>query len=211
MFKGPFDESIVARARDESLVEINIHNLRDWATNKHKNVDDKPFGGGAGMVLKVGPVFEALCDIKKKDSKAILLSPQGEKYTQVKAKKLAKLNHIILISGHYEGFDERIREHLVDEEVSIGDYVLTGGELPAMVLVDSIVRLLPGALGDKESLIGETHSSLSTTHKTHSTNIKHPVYTRPEDFKGWRVPEVLLSGNHAEIEKWKAKNKKKPS
>jgi len=201
MFKGPFSESIVKRAQKKDVVEIKIHNLRDWAKDKHKSVDDKPYGGGAGMVLRVDVVDDALQDLKKKNSKIILLSPQGQKFTQSKAKELLKLDHLILIAGHYEGFDERIRENLIDEEISIGNYVLTGGELPAMVVVDSIVRLLPGVLGDKESLVDETHSKPGQK--------KHPVYTRPENFKGWKVPDTLLSGNHKEIEKWRKEKAKK--
>lgn len=210
MFDGPFSESIIKRAQEKKLVEINIHNLRDWAEDKHKTVDDKPYGGGAGMVLMVEPIFNALQDLKAQDANSlpsshnphtILLSPQGKVFNQQKAQELSKLDHVILIAGHYEGFDERIREHLVDEEISIGDYVLTGGELPAMVVVDSIVRLIPGVLGDKESLANETHSEPGHT--------KHPVYTRPEEFKGWKVPEVLLSGNHKEIKAWKQKEAKK--
>ena len=201
MFKGPFSESIVKRAQKKDVVEIKIHNLRDWAKDKHKSVDDKPYGGGAGMVLRVDVVDDALQDLKKKNSKIILLSPQGQKFTQSKAKELLKLDHLILIAGHYEGFDERIRENLIDEEISIGNYVLTGGELPAMVVVDSIVRLLPGVLGDKESLVDETHSKPGQR--------KHPVYTRPENFKGWKVPDTLLSGNHKEIESWRKEKAKK--
>ena len=209
MFKGPFDESIIKRAQDEGLVEINIQNLRDWADDKRKTVDDKPYGGGAGMVIRVEVVDRALRALKSKVKsqshvrrgeklKVILLSPQGRVFNQKKASQLSKLEHLILIAGHYEGFDERIREHLVDEEISIGNYVLTGGELPTMVVVDFVVRLIPGVLGDKQSLKDETHSKKGL--------IKYPVYTRPENYKGWKVPEVLLSGNHAEIEKWK-KNK----
>ena len=198
MFEGPFKESMVKRAQEKNLVEINVHNIRNWATDKHKTTDDKPFSGGAGMVLMVEPIFNALKDLRQKNSKVILLSPQGKKYSQKQASDFSKMDHLILIAGHYEGFDERIREHLIDEEVSIGDYVLTGGELPAMVLVDSIVRLIPNVLGSEESLEGETHSKKNF--------IKHPVYTRPEEFNGWKVPEVLLSGNHKEIEKWRKEN-----
>ena len=201
MFMGPFDESIVKRAQEKKLVEINIHNLRNWATDKHKSVDDKPYGGGAGMVLRVDIVDSALLKIKKQNSKVILLSPQGSVFGQKKAQEYSKVAHLILIAGHYEGFDERIRKHLINEEVSIGDYVLTGGELPAMVVVDCVVRLLPGVLGDEGSLVGETHSIAAYK--------KHPVYTRPDIYKGWKVPEVLLSGNHSEIEKWKKKKSRK--
>ena len=194
MFDGPFNESIIKRAQEKGLVKIKVHNLRSWATGKHNTVDAKPYSGGSGMVLMVEPVYKALKDLKSKDSKTILLSPQGEKYSQEKAREFSKAEHLILIAGHYEGFDERIRENLIDEEVSIGDYVLTGGEIPAMALVDSIVRLIPKVLGSEESLEGETHSKRNYK--------KHPVYTRPEEFNGWRVPEVLLSGDHKKIEEW---------
>jgi tRNA (guanine37-N1)-methyltransferase len=195
MFKGPFEESIVKRAQEKELVEINIHNLRDWATDKHKTLDDKPYGGGGGMVLMVKPIYEALKDLKTKNSKVVLLTPQGKVFNQKKAQEFSKLKHLILIAGHYEGFDERIREHLIDEEISIGNYVLTGGELPAMAVIDSVVRLIPGVLGAEESLIDETHTKPGYT--------KYPVYTRPESFKNWKVPKILLSGNHKEIEKWR--------
>ena len=205
MFAGPFDESIIKRARDKKLVEIKIHDLRKWTHDRHKTVDGKPYGGGPGMILKPQPVFDAVEELKMetcsrrrdgklKNRKIILLTPQGKPFKQEKAQKLSKLDHLILIAGHYEGFDERIRD-LVDEEISIGDYVLTGGELPAMVVVDSVVRLIPGVVGSKESLKEESHSSPGY--------IEYPQYTRPEDFKGKKVPEVLLSGNHAEIDKWR--------
>jgi len=197
MFEGPLSESIIKRAKEKKLVEINIHNLRDWAKDKHSTVDDKQYGGGAGMILRVDVIDSALQELKTKNSKVILLSPQGKKFTQVKASKFSKEKHLILIAGHYEGFDERIREHLIDEEVSIGDYVLTGGEIPAMVITDSVVRLIPGVINPK-SLIDETHSS--------TTNKKYSVYTKPENYKKWNVPKVLLSGNHKEIEKWRKEN-----
>lgn len=199
MFKGPFNESIVKRAQENMLVEINICDLRDWTTDKHNTLDDKPYGGGAGMILRVDVIDSALKALKTQETKILLMSPQGKVFNQKKARTLSKFDHLILIAGHYEGFDERVRKYLVDEEISIGDYVLTGGELPAMVVVDSIVRLIPSVLGDKDSLKAETHSKPG--HK------KHPVYTRPEEYKGWKVPETLLSGNHAEIEKWKKNNR----
>ncbi len=201
MFKGPFAESIVKRAKEKGLVEIKIHNLRDWATDKHKTVDDRPYGGGAGMVIRVDVVDRALRSLRNKAQTAkwrvILLTPRGKVFDQQRAQKLSKFEHLILIAGHYEGFDARVHKYLVDEKISIGNYVLTGGELPAMILVDSIVRLLPGVLGAEESVVDETH--------TKPGYIKYPVYTRPENFKGWKVPEVLLSGNHREIEKWRKK------
>jgi len=199
MFKGPFDESLLKRAQDKGLVKIKIHNLRHWAKDKHKTVDDKPFGGGPGMVIKVEVIDQALNDLKKKNSKTILLTPQGKAFNQKKAKSLSKLEHIILICGHYEGVDERIRQNLVDEEISIGDYVLTGGEIPAMVVVDTVVRLIPGVVGKKESLKEESFSK---------GLLEYPQYTRPAEYKGWKVPEVLVSGNHEEIKKWREKQSK---
>lgn len=198
----PLQESMIKRAQEKKLVEINIHDLREWATDKHKSVDSPPYGGGAGMVLRVDIVDKALVEIesriKNHESRKILLSPQGETFTQQKAQELSKLEHLILIAGHYEGFDQRIRDHLIDEEISIGDYVLTGGELPAMVITDAVVRLIPDVLGDEESLVGETHSTPG--HK------KHPVFTRPEEYNDWKVPEVLVSGDHSKIEAWKKEN-----
>lgn len=195
MFTGPFDESIVKRAIDKKIVDIQVHDLRKWGLDERRTVDDRPYGGGAGMVLMVEPIDKALKDLKTKDSKVILLSPRGKTFTQEKARNMAKAKHLILIAGHYEGLDERISEHLIDEEISIGNYVLTGGELPAMVLVDAIVRLIPGVLKKQESTQIESFSEPG--------KLEYPQYTRPEDYKGWKVPEVLLSGNHAEIKKWR--------
>lgn len=193
MFKGPFEESILKRAQEKGLVEIKIHDLRDWATDAHKTVDDRPYGGGAGMVMRVDVIARAITQLKTQNSKIILLTPQGQKFNQAKAQELAKQEHLILIAGHYEGVDERVRS-LVDEEISIGDYVLTGGELPAMVVVDAVVRLIPGVLGKEESLSEESFNQ---------DLLEYPQYTRPEEFKGTKAPEVLLSGNHAEIAKWR--------
>lgn len=198
MFGGPLGTSMVKKAKDGGLVKIKIHNLRKWTKDKHKTVDNRPFGGGKGMILMIEPVFEALKEISQKGksqkSKIILLSPQGKPFAQKKAESLVKLDHLVLIAGHYEGFDERIREHLIDEEISIGDYVLTGGEIPAMVIVDSIVRLIPGVL-EKQAKENESFSKKGL--------LDYPQYTRPADYKGWLVPEVLLSGNHKDIEKWR--------
>ena len=196
MFHGPFDESIIKRAMERKLVEINIHNLRDWTEDRHRTVDDRPFGGGKGMVIKVDIIDRALQELKQKNTKVILLSPQGKTFTQKKAEELSKLKHLILISGHYEGFDERIREHLIDDEISIGEYVLTGGELPAMVITDTIVRLIPKVL-DEEAITKESFSEKGV--------LDFPQYTKPQEYKGWKVPNVLLSGDHAEIEKWRKK------
>lgn len=196
MFKGPFDESLLKRAQDKGLVKIKIHNLRHWAKDKHKTVDDKPFGGGPGMVIKVEVIDRTLNDLKKKNSKTILLTPQGKAFNQKVAHRLSKLEHIILICGHYEGVDERIRQNLVDEEISIGDYVLTGGEIPAMVVVDTVVRLIPGVVGKEESLKEESFSPPAN-------GLEYPQYTRPAEYKGWKVPEILLSGNHKKISQWR--------
>ena len=198
MFTGPFDESIIKRAIDNNIVSIVIHNLRDWGLGKHKVVDDYPFGGGAGMVMKTEPIFEAVEAIKAQDSDSsapvILLTPQGRVFNQKIATELAKFERLILICGHYEGIDERVREHLATDEISIGDYVLTGGELAAMVIVDAVVRQLPGVLGSEESAAEDSHTT---------GLLEYPQYTRPQVYRGWEVPQVLLSGNHAQIAKWR--------
>jgi len=208
MFTGVFSESIIKRAQEKKKVEIYVHNLRDYSQDKHKKVDDRPFGGGSGMVMKPEPIFRAVEDIRSKikdlpmaksgsrqitgkKSKIILLSPQGKKLNQELVKELAKLKHLVLICGHYEGVDERVRRYLIDEEISIGDYILTGGELPTMVLVDSIVRLIPGVLGNKKSLKFESFQG---------NLLEYSQYTRPANFRGMKVPEVLLSGDHKKIE-----------
>ncbi len=195
MFAGPLDESIVMRARRAGLLDLNIHQLRDYAHDRHKTVDDRPFGGGPGMLLKPEPIFEAVEGIAREGTRVILLSPSGRPFTQAIARELAQLNDLLLVSGHYEGFDERIRQELADDELSIGDYVLTNGALPAMVVIDAVTRLLPGALGDDQSADQESFSR---------GLLEDPQYTRPAEFRGMRVPEVLLSGNHAEIAKWRA-------
>lgn len=197
MFKGPFDESILKRARQKGLLEIKIHDLRSWTTDERKTVDDRPYGGGVGMVMMVEPIYRALQELKKsKATRVILLSPRGKVFTQAKAQEMSKHDHLILICGHYEGVDERVSQHLVDEEITIGDYVLTGGELPAMVLIDAITRLVPGVIQKPEATKLESFSQ---------NQLEYPHYTRPENFKGWQVPPVLLSGNHKEIERWRAK------
>jgi tRNA (guanine37-N1)-methyltransferase len=195
MFVGPLDESIIKRAREAGLLELEIHDLRSWAHDRHKTVDDRPFGGGPGMLLKPEPVFEAVEALATPETHVVLLAPAGRKFDQAVARELAKRPHVLLVCGSYEGFDERIREHLADDELSIGDYVLTNGALPAMVIIDAVTRLLPGALGDQASSHDESFSG---------GLIEYPHYTRPAEFRGWRVPEVLLSGHHAEIEKWRA-------
>ncbi|MGA2656667.1 MAG: tRNA (guanosine(37)-N1)-methyltransferase TrmD [Verrucomicrobiota bacterium] len=195
MFAGPLDESIIKRARETGRLDLKIHNLRDYAHNRHKTVDDRPFGGGPGMLLKPEPIFEAVEDLGRESTRVILFSPAGRTFNQAIACELAGQEHLLLISGHYEGFDERVREQLADDELSIGDYVLTNGGLPAMVVIDAVVRLLPGVLGDQQSAQDDSFS--------HGL-LEHPQYTRPAEFRGMKVPEVLLSGNHAEIAQWRA-------
>jgi tRNA (guanine37-N1)-methyltransferase len=197
MFAGPLDESIVKRARTAGKLELRIHNLRDWAHDRHKTVDDRPFGGGPGMVLKPEPLFEAVEQLTAGQAgvRVVLMCPAGRVFTQAIARELAQHEHLLLICGSYEGFDERIREALVDDELSIGDFVLTNGALPAMAVVDAVTRLIPGVLGDDESALDESFS--------HGL-LEYPHYTRPAEFRGMSVPEVLLSGNHAEIAKWRA-------
>ncbi len=198
MFDPVLNESIVKRAQNKRKVEIYIHNLRDYSQDKHKKVDDRPFGGGSGMVMRPEPIFNAVEDIKSKakvqKSKVILLCPQGERLSQKVLTRLVKYKHLILICGHYEGIDERVRQYLVDEEISIGDYVLTGGELPAMVLVDCLVRLIPGVLGDKNSLNFESFAG---------NLLEYPQYTRPANYRRMKAPAILLSGNHKKIAQWK--------
>ena len=201
MFGPILNESIVKRAQAKGKVKISVCDLRDHTLDKHRKVDDRPFGGGSGMVMTPEPIFNAVKKLKSLSKKAhkphvVLLCPQGKKFTQDSAKKLAKKKHLILICGHYEGVDERVRQELVDEEISIGDYVLTGGELPAMVLVDAIVRLIPGVLGDKNSLNFESFEG---------NLLEYPHYTRPANFKGSCVPSILLSGDHKNIEIWRKK------
>jgi len=197
MFAGPLDESIIKRARDAGLLDLRIHNLRDYAHDRHKTVDDRPFGGGPGMLLKPEPIFEAVEALRREQTRVILLSPAGRPFRQSIARELAGLDDLMLVTGHYEGFDERVREQLADDELSIGDYVLTNGALPAMVVVDAVTRLLPGVLGDDDSAKEESFSP-------GVPGLEYPQYTRPAEFRGVKVPEVLLSGNHAEIAKWRA-------
>jgi len=263
IFDSYFNESILSRAQKENLIQINVHNLRDYTTDKHQTVDDTPYGGGAGMVLKIEPIFNCVEAVKKnfqfptlptgrqvsnfqsisndkisneeknkkreKDnamSRIILFSAKGKKYTQADAQRLAQYDNLIMICGRYEGVDERVAQNIVDEEFSIGEYVLTGGEIPAMIVVDSVSRLLPGVLGNSESLVEESFSigselivDGSQTQKNNEVNNncklkiencklsrEYPHYTKPEEFNSWKVPSVLLSGNHKEIEKWKKEN-----
>jgi len=200
MFTGVFGSSILRKAEEKQAVSYNVVNFREFSESKHGTVDDYPYGGGAGMVLKAQPIFSAVehlqqqCESKK--PRVILLCPQGERYDQKKAEELAAEEHLIFICGHYEGYDERIREHLVTDEISLGDYVLTGGELGAMVIIDSVVRLLPGVLGNEDSPVKDSYSS---------GLLEHPHYTRPHDFRGYKVPETLMSGNHKKIDEWRMK------
>ncbi|MGP0583638.1 tRNA (guanosine(37)-N1)-methyltransferase TrmD [Paenibacillus timonensis] len=211
MFAGVFGSSILGKAREKGIVSYNAINFRDYAGNKHGSVDDTPYGGGGGMVLKPEPIFRAVEDLLGQPTgeenpdlsgekapvrapRIILMCPQGETFTQKKAEELAQEDHLIFVCGHYEGYDERIREHLVTDELSIGDYVLTGGELPAMVVIDSVTRLLPGVLGNETSAVTDSFST---------GLLEYPHYTRPVEFRGWKVPEILLSGHHANVDEWR--------
>ncbi len=196
MFNSPFESSILKKARDKGLIEINILNIRDFTEDKHRMTDDAPYGGGGGMVMKVEPIDRAINGVPKKGNRVltILMTPQGEKFTQAAAEDLSRNEQLIIICGHYEGVDERVRQNLVDREISIGDYVLTGGELSAMVVVDAVSRLIPGVLGNSESATVDSFSS---------GLIEYPHYTRPAEYRGWTVPEVLLSGHHREIDAWR--------
>ncbi len=192
---APLSGSIVKRASDKGVVEIKIHNLRDWSSDKHKSVDASPYGGGPGMVMRVDVVDLAVEALRGVKTKVILMDTKGPIYNQQKAEKLKDEQHLIIIAPHYEGIDHRVHEHIADEVISIGAYVLTGGEVPAMVVVDSVVRLLPGVLGNEESLTEESYQT--------GGQIEYPQYTRPEEYNGWKVPEILLSGHHAKIKEWR--------
>ncbi|SDW00595.1 tRNA (Guanine37-N(1)-) methyltransferase [Marininema mesophilum] len=197
MFTGFFSSSIMKRAIAKGLITASAINFRDYTTDKHRTVDDTPYGGGGGMVLKPEPLFQAVEDLKRDQTESprvLMMSPQGEPFTQHKAEELSTASQLIMLCGHYEGFDERVREHLVDEEISLGDYVLTGGELPAMVMIDSISRLLPGVLGNESSADEDSFST---------GLLEYPQYTRPADFRGLKIPDVLLSGHHRQIEEWR--------
>ncbi|MGG0237609.1 tRNA (guanosine(37)-N1)-methyltransferase TrmD [Bacillus rhizoplanae] len=199
MFTGVFGSSILKKAQEKEAVQLRVVNFRDYSTNKHNSVDDYPYGGGAGMVLTPQPIFDAVEKLTKETERKpriVLMCPQGERFTQKKAEELAQEEHIIFVCGHYEGYDERVREHLVTDEISIGDYVLTGGELASMVITDSVVRLLPDVLGNQQSQIEDSFST---------GLLEHPHYTRPMDFRGMKVPDVLMSGNHKNIEEWRHK------
>jgi tRNA (guanine37-N1)-methyltransferase len=200
MFAGPLDVSIVRRARSTGLLDLRVHNLRDYTHDRHQTVDDKPFGGGPGMVLKPEPIFEAVEGLAGDKTRVILTTPAGRTFDQSIARDLAQCEHLLFICGSYEGVDERVLEALVDDELSVGDYVLTNGGLPAMIVIDAVTRLLPGALGDDESARDESFSR---------GLLEYPQYTRPAEFRGMKVPEVLLSGHHAQIEKWREEQAKR--
>ena len=195
MFESPFGDSIIQRAREEGLLDLRVHDLRDYSLNKHRKVDDTPFGGGVGMVMNVEPIARVVAAIKKEvpETRTILLSPGGRPFDQEKAWEFSRLPSLTLICGRYEGIDERVRLHFVDEEISIGDYILTGGEIPAMVLVEAISRLVPGVLGDPESIVEESFAG---------DLLEYPQYTRPRDYQGFKVPEILISGDHKKIRDW---------
>lgn len=196
LLESPLNHSIVKRAKDKGLVEINVINLRDFTADKYKSVDDYAFGGGAGMVMMIGPVYKAIEKLKseRKYDEIIYTSPDGDKFTQKMANRLSLKENLIILAGHYKGIDQRIREHLITLEISVGDYVLSGGELPAAAITDAIVRLIPGALGDEQSALSDSFQD---------DLLAPPLYTRPAEFRGWKVPDILLSGHAADIDKWR--------
>lgn len=192
--RAPLNESMMKRAQTSSALDLRVQNLRDWTTDKHRTADDAPFGGGQGMVMRPEPIFAAVESLRTESSIVVLMSPQGRRFSQSTAQELSTHEHLIIICGHYEGVDHRVTEHLVDREISIGDYVLTNGAIAAVVVVDAVVRLLPGVLGDEQSAANDSFSA---------GLLEGPQYTRPAEFRGWPVPEILLSGNHAEIAAWR--------
>lgn len=194
MFSGPMDESMVHRARKKGLLDLRVHNLRDWTHDRHRTVDDRPFGGGPGMVLKCEPIFEAVESLQGPTTRVVLMCPTGRRFDQAIAREMAGLEHVLLLCPSYEGVDERVRDGLAQDELSVGDFVLTSGNLPAMMVIDAVTRLIPGVLGDEESAVDESFSR---------GLLEYPHYTRPAEFRGRRVPEVLMSGHHAEIERWR--------
>lgn len=216
IFDSYFGESILKRAQNKKIIKIKVHNLRDYSKDKHQKVDDTPYGGGAGMVMNVQPFYDSVNAVKKDKSvlkkfasllgkkpkvRTILFSAKGKRFTQADAQRLSKYDQLIMLCGRYEGIDERVAENIADEEISIGDFVLTGGEIPAMLVTDSVARLLPGVLGNEQSAVIESHSE--------EGYLEFPQYTKPEEFKGWKVPEILLSGHHGKIEKWRSSQTKK--
>ena len=195
-FKSPLDESLLEKAQAKGLVKVRAHDLRDWTHDRHKTADDKPFGGGAGMVMKPEPIFECVETIGK-GAWVVLLDPQGEPMSQTLAAKLAKKKHLVLIAGHYEGVDQRVKDHLIDQEISVGDFITMGGEAPALCLIEAVTRFVPGVLGNAESI---KHESFQTG------MLEHPHYTRPREYRGWEVPEVLVSGDHKKLDAWRKKS-----
>lgn len=213
MFESPFEESMIKRAIEKEIVELKIHNLRDWALDSYGSVDDKPFGGGVGMLIRPEPIWEALKEVKEKRKKekkcrVILMSAKGKRLDQKKVEELSQYDNLVLVAGHYEGFDQRVADFMVDEELSIGDYVLTGGELSAMVTIDAVVRLLPGVLGKDKSNEIESFSEIEIDNKKVRV-AEYPQYTRPQEFMGHKVPEILLSGDPKKIEEWQKKEMKR--
>ena len=194
-FKSPLDESLLEKAQAKGLVKIRAHDLREWTHDRHKTADDKPFGGGAGMVMKPEPIFECVEAIGE-EAWVVLLDPQGEPMSQTLAAKLAKKKHLVLIAGHYEGVDQRVKDHLIDQEISVGDFITMGGEAPALCLIEAVTRLVPGVLGNAESIKHESFQD---------GVLEHPHYTRPREYRGWKVPDVLVSGDHKELEAWRKK------
>ena len=194
LFEVPLRTSLLGKAVEDGLLDVHVHDLRERGLGRHRSVDDAPYGGGAGMVMRPEPIFEAVEAVRSDESRVILLSPRGERLTQAVVGRLAEFGHLVLICGRYEGVDERVAEHLADEELSIGDFVLAGGELAALVVIEAVSRLVPGVLGNADSLVTESHSS---------GLLEHPQYTRPASYRGWDVPEVLLSGDHAAVERWR--------
>ena len=200
-FESPLKVSLLGRALESGALEVGLHDLRKWGLGKHRSVDDEPYGGGAGMVMRPEPLFGAIDDLRKDDSTVILMSPRGRRLDQPTVVELGRLPHLVLLCGRYEGVDERVSEHAVDLELSIGDYVLAGGEAAALVVIEALSRMTPGVLGNAESLTTESHSDRL---------LEHPQYTRPAEFRGWRVPDVLLSGDHAAVERWRGQEAEAP-
>jgi tRNA (guanine37-N1)-methyltransferase len=199
-FRGPFDFGIIRRARENGLLEIKVHDLRDFTSDRHRTVDDRPFGGGEGMVLKPEPIFEAVERIRSnKEAEVVVLSAAGRKFNQAEALRLSKVDQLILICGRYEGIDERVVEHLATAEISIGDFIVSGGEIAAAVVVDAVVRYVPGVVGKQESILRDSFSDPAAEIQ----QVEHPHYTRPAEFRGWKVPEVLISGDHEAVRRWR--------
>lgn len=210
MLEAVLSESLLGKAREKGVLDISVHDIRKWSEDEHKSVDDKPFGGGPGMIMMVGPVYRALEDLKRKDSHVILMSAKGRELTQDRACELSDERHLIFICPHYEGIDQRVVDHLIDEQISIGPYILTGGGLPALVVIDAVARLIPGVVGKKKSVDMETHSKIKVNEETFEV-VDYPQYTQPAEFKTksgkvWKVPEVLLSGDHEKIKTWRISN-----